>query len=205
MKQLKLTLGIVAIAFITLTAVSCKENKNEHNNTDGHHDTDKTEHNEMMGNDEMGNSDKMMSNNNQDAKAEVIIKDYFELKNALVSDDTKKAAEAGKTLVASLKAFDSSKYTAEQQSELNDIFEDAIEHAEHIAESAMDHQREHFKILSKDITDMIAITGTENTLYQQFCPMYDGGSAWLSMSEDIKNPYYGSKMLSCGKVQKEIN
>ncbi|HAT65637.1 MAG TPA: hypothetical protein DCS66_13750, partial [Flavobacteriaceae bacterium] len=48
-------------------------------------------------------------------------------------------------------------------------------------ESAMDHQREHFKILSKDITDMIAITGTENTLYQQFCPMYDGGSAWLSM------------------------
>ncbi|HAT65636.1 MAG TPA: hypothetical protein DCS66_13745, partial [Flavobacteriaceae bacterium] len=26
-----------------------------------------------------------------------------------------------------------------------------------------------------------------------------------SMSEDIKNPYYGSKMLSCGKVQKEIN
>lgn len=205
MKQLKLTLGIVAIAFITLTAVSCKENKNEHNNADGLHDTDKTEHNEMMGNDEMGNSDKMMSNNNQDAKAEVIIKDYFELKNALVSDDTKKAADAGKTLVASLKAFDSSKYTAEQQSELNDIFEDAIEHAEHIAESAMDHQREHFKILSKDITDMIAITGTENTLYQQFCPMYDGGSAWLSMSEDIKNPYYGSKMLSCGKVQKEIN
>merc|ERR1711916_9552 len=137
-------------------------------------------HNEMMDNDEIGSSDKMIANNNQDAKAEVIIKDYFELKNALVSDDTKKAAEAGKTLVASLKAFDSSKYTAEQQSE-------------------------HFKILSKDITDMVAITGTENTLYQQFCPMYDGGSAWLSMSEDIKNPYYGSKMLTCGQVQKEIN
>ncbi|EKF53808.1 hypothetical protein I215_15663, partial [Galbibacter marinus] len=48
-------------------------------------------------------------------------------------------------------------------------------------------------------------TGTENTLYQQFCPMYDGGSAWLSLSKDIKNPYYGSQMLNCGKVQKEIN
>jgi len=59
--------------------------------------------------------------------------------------------------------------------------------------------------LSKDIMDMVAITGTENTLYQQFCPMYDGGSAWLSMNEEIRNPYYGSKMLKCGKVQKEIN
>jgi hypothetical protein len=35
--------------------------------------------------------------------------------------------------------------------------------------------------------------------------MYDGGSAWLSMEEDIKNPYYGSQMLNCGKVQREIN
>jgi hypothetical protein len=52
---------------------------------------------------------------------------------------------------------------------------------------------------------MVAITGTENTLYQQFCPMYDKGSAWLSMEKEIRNPYYGSKMMACGKVQKEIN
>jgi len=200
MKKVRLTTVIIIMAFLSLTTMSCKDNKNEHDNADGHHDADKTEQNEMM-----GNSGKMMANNNQDAKAEIIIKDYFELKNALVSDDTKRAADAGQTLVASLKAFNSSNYTTDQQSELNDIFEDAIEHAEHIAESVMNHQREHFKVLSKDVTDMVAITGTENTLYEQFCPMYDGGSAWLSMSEDIKNPYYGSKMLTCGKVQNEIN
>jgi hypothetical protein len=205
MNKLKSTLGIVAIAFITLTAVSCKDAKTENNNSDLHQDANKTEHNEMMESEEMSSSDKMTASNNQDDKAEIILKDYFNLKDALVSDDTEKAAEAGNTLVASLKAFDNSNYAAAQQSELNDIFEDAIEHAEHIGESAMDHQREHFKILSKDVTDMVAITGTENTLYEQFCPMYDGGSAWLSMSKDVKNPYYGSKMLKCGKVQKEIN
>ena len=86
-----------------------------------------------------------------------------------------------------------------------DIIDDAKEHAEHISRSEMDHQREHFKTLSKDIIDLVAITGTETTLYQQFCPMYDKGSAWLSKEKEIKNPYYGSKMLSCGKVQKEIN
>ena len=84
-------------------------------------------------------------------------------------------------------------------------FIEVLEQAEHISESDIDHQREHFKILSKDITDMIAITGSENTLYEQFCPMYDGGTAWLSKNEAVLNPYYGSSMLKCGKVQREIN
>ena len=141
----------------------------------------------------------------QDAKAEAVLADYFMLKDALVGDNTKKAAQAGTKLVATLKAFDMSNYNKKEQKELADIIEDATEHAEHIAESAIDHQREHFKTLSKDVTDMVAITGTKNTLYQQFCPMYDGGSAWLSPNNEVRNPYYGSKMLKCGKVQKEIN
>ncbi|UPS91269.1 DUF3347 domain-containing protein [Bizionia sp. M204] len=139
-----------------------------------------------------------------DVKAEVILTDYFNLKDALVGDETKKAAQSGTKLVASLKAFDMSGYTNEQQEELADIIEDATEHAEHISESAIDHQREHFKTLSKDMTDMVAITGTKTTLYEQFCPMYDKGSAWLSTSKEVRNPYYGSKMLKCGKVQKTI-
>jgi hypothetical protein len=147
-----------------------------------------------------GNMDKM-----QAAKAEVLLNDYFMLKDALVGDDTKKAALAGTKLKASLKAFDLMAYNKEEQKELSDIIEDASEHAEHIAKSEIDHQREHFKILSEDITDLIAITGTKNTLYEQFCPMYDEGSTWLSTSSEVKNPYYGSKMLTCGKVQKEIN
>ncbi|MFD2789952.1 DUF3347 domain-containing protein [Arenibacter antarcticus] len=139
-----------------------------------------------------------------DAKAEAILSDYFSLKDALVGDGAKVAAQSGTKLVASLKAFEMSSYTKEQQEELTDIFEDAIEHAEHISESAIDHQREHFKILSKDITDMVAITGTKSTLYEQFCPMYDKGSVWLSTSMEVRNPYYGSGMLKCGKVQKTI-
>src|SRR5690606_11272820 len=119
--------------------------------------------------------------------------------------DQAAAAKAGNKMVGSLKSFDISAYTSEQQTELKDIIADATEHAEHIGESEMAHQREHFKTLSKDMMDMVAITGTEATLYQQFCPMYDGGGAWLSMEKDIKNPYFGSKMMACGKVQKEIN
>lgn len=198
----KLIIPIIAIALVSVTA--CKDgSKNEpaapmsnemhkenpnHDNSDGHHD---------------GQNMEMAMNG--DGNGQAVLNDYFSLKNALVGDDNGKAKELGATLATSLGDFDASQYTDTQQSELKDIVEDAVEHAEHISESDIAHQREHFKILSKDVTDMVAITGTENTLYQQFCPMYDGGSAWLSMSKDVKNPYYGSQMLNCGKVQKEIN
>ena len=200
MSKLKSTLGIVAIAFITLTVMSCKDNSKEQNSTDG-------DHSEMNHDNSDGHHDgeKREMAMGGDSNTQAVLNDYFNLKNALVGDDNGKAKELGATLATSLGNFDASHYTDAQQSELKDIVEDAVEHAEHISESDIAHQREHFKVLSKDVIDMVAITGTENTLYQQFCPMYDGGSAWLSLSKDIKNPYYGSQMLNCGKVQKEIN
>jgi len=196
MSKLKSTLGVVAIAFITLTAVSCKDaNKNEA----------PTPMVNQMHQETMTDSEAMAINSSQDSKAEVILKDYFNLKNALVGDDKAKAKDLGMVLTQSLKSFDVSSYSDTKQSELKNIIIDATEHAEHITESDIAHQREHFKILSKDITDMVAITGTNKKLYEQFCPMYDGGSAWLSTKEEIRNPYYGSQMLKCGKVQREIN
>ena len=186
MKNLKM--GIAAMLLLTVFFTNAQEK--EKMNMD---------HGKMNMDGMKMNMDKM-----QDAKAEAILADYFSLKDALVGDDTKKAAQSGTKLVASLKSFDKSSYNKEQQEELVDIIDDATEHAEHIAKSAIDHQREHFKTLSKDITDMVGITGTKSTLFEQFCPMYDKGSAWLSTSDEIRNPYYGSSMLKCGKVQKTI-
>ncbi|MBK5210629.1 MAG: DUF3347 domain-containing protein, partial [Flavobacteriaceae bacterium] len=104
--------------------------------------------------------------------------------------------------------FDSSYIAEAQKQEVIDIVEDAKEHAEHISTNSgkMEHQREHFEILSKDIEDLIAITGTDRKLYQTFCPMYNNkkGAIWLSETKEIKNPYLGSKMMTCGTVQKEI-
>ena len=185
MKNLKMSIAVMLLLAVSFTNAQEKKKMNHD------HEDMKMDHSKMT----------TMKN---DAKTETILSDYFNLKNALVADDTKKAAQAGSKLVVSLKAFDTDSYSKENQEELEDIIEDAVEHAEHISESAIDHQREHFKTLSKDITDLVAITGTKNTLYQQFCPMYDKGSAWLSTKEEVRNPYYGSRMLKCGKVQKTI-
>lgn len=201
MKKVRVTTAIMAMAFISLTAMSCKDGKNEQVDGDSYSEMEQEANTNAMANDDM----KMASNDGQMTNSKQVIANYMTLKEALVATDQDAAAMAGSNMVNSLKGFDVSGYTVEQQQELKDIITDATEHAEHVGKSEMDHQREHFKMLSKDMMDMVAITGTETTLYQQFCPMYDKGSAWLSMEKDIKNPYYGSKMMTCGKVEKEIN
>ncbi|WP_186989322.1 DUF3347 domain-containing protein [Constantimarinum furrinae] len=198
MKTVKRTMSTMALAATMILTVSCK---------DGNTEEAAAPMSNEMHQESMDDKDDMAMSDNQDAKAEAILNDYFNLKDALVSDDNGKAKELGNTLAKSLKAFDVSNYSDNEQTELKDIIEDATEHAEHIGESDIKHQREHFKTLSKDVTDMVAITGTDKKLYEQFCPMYNNneGGAWLSMNEEIRNPYFGSQMLKCGKVQREIN
>ncbi|MDT0650232.1 DUF3347 domain-containing protein [Autumnicola edwardsiae] len=141
------------------------------------------------------------------AQTDASLTTYLELKNALVNDDQEAAAKAGEKMVGQLKTFKTENYEQNDQQELQDIIEDATEHAEHIAESPIGHQREHFDILSKDMIDLIDIVGTSQKLYQAYCPMYNNnkGAQWLSVTKEIKNPYYGSKMMDCGEVQREIN
>ena len=89
-----------------------------------------------------------------------------------------------------------------------DIADDAKEHAEHIGDNSgkIGHQREHFVMLSKDINDLIKLFGTKQKLYQDYCPMADEGKGaiWISEVKEIKNPYYGSNMLTCGSIKKTL-
>lgn len=137
-----------------------------------------------------------------------IIKDYLALKNALVADNDKAAANAGKQLFTTLKNVDMNAIPANKHKEYMEIAENAKENAEHIGDNAgkIDHQREHLASLSKDVSDLIVLFGTTQKLYQDHCPMYnDGkGAVWISEAKAIKNPYYGGKMLTCGSVKKEF-
>lgn len=135
-----------------------------------------------------------------------IIKDYLSLKNAMVADNDKATADAGKKLLATFKAVDIQSIPAAKHKEYMDIADDAQENAEHIGDNAgkIDHQREHFASLSKDVSDLITLFGTSQKLYQDYCPMFNEGKGaiWISEAKAIKNPYYGNKMLTCGSVKK---
>jgi hypothetical protein len=86
-----------------------------------------------------------------------IIDTYEQTKSALDANDKDKAAEGAKAMLSAFKNFDSSKIPADKQKEFAEIDESAKEHAEHIIKSELDHQKEHFESLTKDITDLLAL------------------------------------------------
>jgi hypothetical protein len=137
-----------------------------------------------------------------------IVSNYLKIKNALMKDDSKAAANASKSIVVTLNEVGTNSLDAKQMKKYNDIADDAKEHAGHIGNNAgkIDQQRAHFAILSKDVNDLIKTFGTKQKLYQDYCPMYDEGKSgyWISEIKEIRNPYYGSEMLSCGRIEKTI-
>tara|TARA_R110002124_G_scaffold131805_1_gene294156 strand:+ start:2765 stop:3409 length:645 start_codon:yes stop_codon:yes gene_type:complete len=214
MKHLKLTTGILAIVFIALTITSCKENKKDQDKDDDHvtemkHDDKKMTHDNSDGHHDDDNADEttdvrdIKMNTQKSSSTTLIVDAYIQIKNSLVADNKEDAAKGATALLAAFSTFDMTTLKGKAHTDYMEIYESAKEQAEHIVKSPIDHQREHFETLSTDINDLVTLLGTEKTLYQDYCPMKK--VSWLSETKDIKNPYYGSKMLTCGSVKKQIN
>lgn len=137
-----------------------------------------------------------------------IVSQYFQIKNGLANDNGKEAASAGNAFVESIGKMDKTSLTAEKIKIWDDISDDAKEMAEHIGENAdkLEHQREHFVMLSKDMYDLVKTFGSEQVLYKVFDSMSNDGKGafWLSKTKEIKNPYMGKAMLNSGTIQEEI-
>ena len=116
MKTINRSIGMVALVATMILAVSCKDNKKEHDNSDGHHSEMNADDNQSKMNHDNNNNDghhdgesKEMAMNGNGA-SQVILNDYFNLKDALVSDDNAKAKELGATLAKSFGNLNVSKY-----------------------------------------------------------------------------------------------
>ena len=191
------------IAILTATLVACNNSNN------------KQAANENVSKDSV--QLKVLADTSTAATAEVkntssikeIITTYLQLKNAFAKDNSKDAATAANSVQGAFKNFDKAALTVQQKKVFEDVTDDANEHAEHIGANAgkIAHQREHFVLLSKDVSDLIKTFGNGGqTLYKDFCPMAnDGkGATWISEIKDIKNPYLGKAMPTCGSVKETI-
>lgn len=200
---------MIAVIGVTLIMVSCGNNSKQNNEA---HNQEKSMEHDLSSHDHEGSiesSDTSANTGEMNGDLASVLSNYFTLNESLAKDDASEAAKASAKLVTSLKGFKGSKLSDDEQKEVNDILETAIEHAEHISKNARDigHQREHLISLSIDIKDLIAIIGTSQKLYEVFCPMANNnnGAIWISNEEAISNPYMGTKMPTCGKVQSVIN
>jgi hypothetical protein len=141
---------------------------------------------------------------NDSASVQAVLTEYLKLKNALIASNSKNAADAAKALNTELDKMASGEMTDEEKKAFAAISDDSKEHAGIIASngSNIKQQREHFQMLSKNIYDLVKAFGVNQTLYKDYCPMVK--AIWLSETKPIRNPYYGSSMLTCGEVQETI-
>ena len=131
---------------------------------------------------------------------------YLKWKDALTSDNFEEAQKMATNMKSVLDKIDMSLFRGDtHRMDYQDGLSNSLEHVQHM--SGIEQLRKAFQVIS---ATMIEMTNTFNpldeTIYVQHCPMADNnkGADWLSTSKEIKNPYFGSSMLTCGEVTKVI-
>jgi Cu(I)/Ag(I) efflux system membrane fusion protein len=74
--------------------------------------------------------------------------------------------------------------------------------------TSLEEARQNFALYNKALYRSFKFLGHEGKpIYYQYCPMaFDNkGAYWLSSTEEIRNPYFGDKMLTCGSTKDVIN
>ncbi|MFT7272125.1 MAG: copper chaperone CopZ, partial [Spirosomataceae bacterium] len=170
-----------------------------------HGNTPKTEMNhENMDHSKMGHKSEMAAEGNQ---LKMVFDHYFELKNALVTTDAANAAKHANMLETALSKVQMNKLTDESHQVWMKTMKPLTQNAKVIAgTNDVKKQRQAFITLSADMYELIKVSKVDEPVYVQFCPMANNGEGanWLSKESAVKNPYYGSMMLTCGSVKEAI-
>lgn len=120
---------------------------------------------------------------------DALVDNYLLVKNAMVKSDAKATTEA---IHAFYKSVSSDKSAAQKSELLN---------AAEKLNKATDLKEQRDALNEVSTAMWVVVKGAEKVkkpLYYQYCPMKKG--YWLSTEKNIENPYYGSGMLTCGRV-----
>lgn len=130
---------------------------------------------------------------------------YLDLKNALVADDLKESKRAAIQLMSTFGKINMSLFTGEAHNAwmgYSSAMSETLRQAQH--QNSIEELRTTFQQISEGMIAMAkAFNPLDQALYIQFCPMADNnkGANWLSTEEEIRNPYFGESMLTCGEVE----
>jgi hypothetical protein len=142
----------------------------------------------------MNNNSSSSAINLKDDKLNAVYQHYIHLTNALVNADVSEAKIAANAIEAGAK-------------EVNGGEKITTSAAKITAAAGIEAQRNEYSKLSNELIALAKRSGLNSgELYVDFCPMAmnDKGAYWLSSNKEIKNPYFGDKMLTCGEVKETL-
>lgn len=132
-----------------------------------------------------------------DASISKLYQNYLSIKTALATDNSDDASKAANIFVKSASMVD---YKVLSEGNLDVLRKNVSK----IADSrSIETQRESFNGLSQNMISMTKnFKLSDKSVFVQYCPMAE--ASWLSAEKEIRNPYYGKSMLTCGSVKSEL-
>lgn len=130
----------------------------------------------------------------KDEGLQAVYQQYVKLTNALIEGKVTEAKLTSNALEAGAKQVAGGGSLAKAASQVT-------------LASNLEQQRAYFSTLSNEMVSLIKRSGlTRGEIFVDYCPMAlnDKGAYWLSSEKEIRNPYFGDVMLSCGEVTDTI-
>ena len=126
-----------------------------------------------------------------DAITDKVFQNYLHLRSALVDSDATEASKVAAAMSTSL----------EQERPAINTIARRIANSDNLAV-----QRAAFAELTPALEPLFTEGIRGGTFYKMHCPMaFDGkGGDWFSEIDQVRNPFYGEKMLTCGTVMETI-
>lgn len=130
----------------------------------------------------------------KDDNLNAVYQHYVHLTTALINGNAAEAKIASNAIEAGIKEVPGGQSVAANAAKITTA-------------SDIEAQRAAYSTLSNDFIALVKKSGVAGgQLYVDFCPMAlnDKGAYWLSANKDIRNPYFGEKMMTCGEVKETI-
>ncbi|HSC55211.1 MAG TPA: DUF3347 domain-containing protein [Phnomibacter sp.] len=139
-----------------------------------------------------------------------VMQDYFAMTAAFTLEDSAKANASANELSQSIEAIAIKELKADTSivalaASLSSNIK--VEVNKIPTEKNWDEKRHALQISSDMLFDLLrTVQYKGGKVYQQFCPMAfdNSGANWLSTTAEIRNPYFGDKMLECGELKDSL-
>ncbi len=172
---------------------SCGENKNKNEETTKVMDEEMNSE-EKTDSTDLINVEEVINVQFKETTTQSVFEHYIGIKSALVASDNAEAQQHATMLLESLKEVEAEQTLLNATKQL-------------VEATDINKQREAFSKITKEMEGVITGAISSGEIYKQYCPMaFEGkGDYWYSTSSEIRNPYFGDKMLKCGRVEEVIN
>ena len=133
-----------------------------------------------------------------DASVRTLLPDVLKIGEALAADRTDGVAEAAGRIAAKATGLDTATAPAKHAEHYKAIPAKVKDAAARLAAAKdVEAMRAALKELSRPLAMWVGMSG-DKTCNVAYCGM--AGSSWLQKGKDIRNPYFGAKMLHCGEI-----